>query len=245
MEEVVQTYRMTSQKSCCFLRGYWVTIIRMHIPKSLAVVFMATLSVSSLNAQSADTDVQAKAREKLRQAMAQADGRQGTASDNVPAKPAPVTPAATKSPATVTHTVPPPTVVATPSAPVKTATYGGLSPEAEAKAREKLREAAAQLEAQQPQQPKAAAPVPEKPKAVVKAAPQQKPIATAQVKTDPKPNPKVSKTAAVYPGVVDPPASAAPSSKAQRLDELLRLYRTDKITPADYHQQRAKILAEP
>ena len=34
-------------------------------------------------------------------------------------------------------------------------------------------------------------------------------------------------------------------SKAQRLAELLEKYRREEITPADYHGQRAKILAEP
>jgi len=34
-------------------------------------------------------------------------------------------------------------------------------------------------------------------------------------------------------------------SKQQRLAELLQLYKSDKITPAEYHQQRAKIVAEP
>jgi hypothetical protein len=38
---------------------------------------------------------------------------------------------------------------------------------------------------------------------------------------------------------------AAPKSKAQRLAELTEAYRRDEITPAQYHQERAKILAEP
>ena len=46
-----------------------------------------------------------------------------------------------------------------------------------------------------------------------------------------------------------PPLPAPPSplsvSKEQRLQELLQLYRADKITPEEYHVQRAKILAEP
>ena len=39
--------------------------------------------------------------------------------------------------------------------------------------------------------------------------------------------------------------SKLPVSKTQRLAELLEKYRRDEITPADYHGQRAKILAEP
>jgi hypothetical protein len=37
----------------------------------------------------------------------------------------------------------------------------------------------------------------------------------------------------------------APGSKEERLSELLDLYKADKISPAEYHDQRAKIIAEP
>ena len=46
-----------------------------------------------------------------------------------------------------------------------------------------------------------------------------------------------------------PALPAVPSnlatSKSQRLAELLEKYRHDQLTPAEYHSQRAKILAEP
>ena len=43
-----------------------------------------------------------------------------------------------------------------------------------------------------------------------------------------------------------PPKSNLPSTaKQQALDALLDLYRADKIDPAAYHEQRAKIIAEP
>ena len=46
--------------------------------------------------------------------------------------------------------------------------------------------------------------------------------------------------------VVKPDPKKVPvKPKEQRLKELLQLYLTDKITPREYHQQRAKILAEP
>jgi hypothetical protein len=38
---------------------------------------------------------------------------------------------------------------------------------------------------------------------------------------------------------------AAPRSRNQRLAELLDRYRRDQISPSEYHQQRAKIIAEP
>jgi len=51
------------------------------------------------------------------------------------------------------------------------------------------------------------------------------------------------------PSVTLPPLSGPPSSlsaaKQQKLDALLEQYRNDQITPQQYHEQRAKILAEP
>jgi len=42
-----------------------------------------------------------------------------------------------------------------------------------------------------------------------------------------------------------PEANAGPKTKQQRLTELLELYKADKLSPPEYHAQRAKILAEP
>jgi len=51
------------------------------------------------------------------------------------------------------------------------------------------------------------------------------------------------------PGATPPamamPMTLAPGSKEQRLQELLQLYKADRITPTEYHEQRAKIIAEP
>jgi hypothetical protein len=41
------------------------------------------------------------------------------------------------------------------------------------------------------------------------------------------------------------PPPAVSASKEQRLKDLLQQYMTDQITPEQYHEQRAKILAEP
>lgn len=212
---------------------------RMHIPKLLAVVCMAALGASSLNAQRADTDVQAKAREKLREAMAQADAQQVTA---------PAQPAVTKPPA-----APPPVIVSAPAAPVQTAP-GNSNADAEEKAREQLRQAAAQLEAQQPQPPSRPPithipPVaPEKPKPVVKVkAVKPAKVAATQPAPEPKKKPTVSKPIAVIPAprLMTPAMAPAPGSKEQRLDDLLQLYKTDKITPTEYHERRARILSGP
>ena len=37
----------------------------------------------------------------------------------------------------------------------------------------------------------------------------------------------------------------APSTKEQKLADLLRRYQADEITPYEYHMERAKIIAEP
>jgi farnesyl-diphosphate farnesyltransferase len=42
-----------------------------------------------------------------------------------------------------------------------------------------------------------------------------------------------------------PPADMAPGSKQARLYELLQRYQRDEVTPTEYHEARAKILAEP
>ena len=47
-----------------------------------------------------------------------------------------------------------------------------------------------------------------------------------------------------FPPLKGPPPAVS-ATKQQRLDELLLKYRTDQITPEEYHEQRAKILAEP
>ncbi|HZQ47760.1 MAG TPA: hypothetical protein VFC07_12150 [Verrucomicrobiae bacterium] len=239
----------------------------MHIPKLLAVVCLAALGASSLHAQRPDTDIQAKAREKLREAMAALDTQQTAAPTNTPpAKPSkPLRPKKTVTPSPAAP--PPAAVVVTPSQPAQTAP-GNSKPDAEAKAREQLRRAAAELEAQKPQPAVAITPAPVAPaqpkpvaKPIVKVNAEKKPVKPAEVKTvdktnqwvveqpapGPKKQPKVSKTAVVAPApiAVAPPMAPGPASKEQRLGELLRLYKSDKITPADYHEQRAKILAEP
>jgi hypothetical protein len=44
---------------------------------------------------------------------------------------------------------------------------------------------------------------------------------------------------------LQPPPPAISAAKRQRLDDLLARYKADQITPEQYHEQRAKILAEP
>lgn len=43
----------------------------------------------------------------------------------------------------------------------------------------------------------------------------------------------------------DTPPPAVPASKEAKLADLLGKYKTDQITPEEYHKERARILAEP
>jgi hypothetical protein len=46
------------------------------------------------------------------------------------------------------------------------------------------------------------------------------------------------------PALSGPPSPLSPA-KQQKLDELLQKYRADQLSPQEYHEQRAKVLAEP
>ena len=64
----------------------------------------------------------------------------------------------------------------------------------------------------------------------------------AQKKPEKNPKkPAVAKEPIFQP--IEGPALPISTDKKQRLDELLRQYQADQITPSQYHEQRAKILA--
>jgi cell division septation protein DedD len=121
------------------------------------------------------------------------------------------------------------------------------------KAREALRQKMKDLETQPPAEVPAVAPVVAKPAAEAKpvAKPEAKPqpaatpqpVVTPVAEKPPKKPTKVTGTSAFPP--IEGPASSVSAEKQARLDELLRKYRADQVTPEEYHQQRAKILAEP
>jgi hypothetical protein len=54
---------------------------------------------------------------------------------------------------------------------------------------------------------------------------------------------QVGKAPAIKP--IETPPLPISADKEQRLKELLQKYRTEEITPEQYHKERAKILAEP
>jgi hypothetical protein len=62
-----------------------------------------------------------------------------------------------------------------------------------------------------------------------------------------KPTPVVKPTTPAQPVQNAPVVQAAPSvkTKKEKLADLLELYKADKITPSQYQEQRAKIIAEP
>jgi hypothetical protein len=100
-----------------------------------------------------------------------------------------------------------------------------------AKARAALAQKMNEMDAQTPGVPATAAPTAAQPTAQPFAQPPTRKPATV----------KGSQPFAPIQG----PAPAISADKEQRLAELLRKYKAEEITPEEYHQQRAKILAEP
>jgi len=68
--------------------------------------------------------------------------------------------------------------------------------------------------------------------------PDAKPAPVTAPKPGPQPKPEAPKV------TTPPPSSNIPKSKEQRLKDLLDLYKADKISPKEYHEQRQKILTE-
>ena len=81
----------------------------------------------------------------------------------------------------------------------------------------------------------------------MKELPAQPPVEAAIAA--PKPQTPSRKPANLKGPLAFPPLQGPPPSisadKEQRLQELLQKYKADQITPEEYHQQRARILAEP
>jgi hypothetical protein len=83
------------------------------------------------------------------------------------------------------------------------------------------------------------------PAAVQVTKPQPAPQAPRAVKRNQKTERKVSSSSTNrFPALEGPPSSFS-ASKQQKLDDLLRRYRADEVTPEQYHAERAKIVSEP
>jgi hypothetical protein len=122
-----------------------------------------------------------------------------------------------------------------------TETLPSADPDAVAKAREALHEKMLQVE---PQPVVAAAPKP-----VHQTAQPAEPAAPANVHPVSQTSPAVAVVPPKKPKMskgFDPlegPASPISADKNQRLADLLQKYKSDQITPEEYHAERAKILA--
>ncbi|HEX4644931.1 MAG TPA: hypothetical protein VH598_04920 [Verrucomicrobiae bacterium] len=235
---------------------------------------MSAIGAASLPAQARpDNEYQSRARQQLREAMGDLKGVPPTnaaPTQPQPVKTAPVTPAVkpmpTPTPTQPVVKMPAPTpaqpvvkmptptseqpviIVKTPAPtptpavvkPVVTTQIQpmptpakkpmGLSPEAEMRAREAVRQAELQLDGQV-----SATSVPPprtmEPRVAATTPPVKREIPTAIPSAMPA-------------RLVAPPTNLS-GSKEQRLGQLLQQYKADQITPAQYHEQRAKILAEP
>ena len=178
----------------------------MQILKFLTIFCVAAFGLATLHAQRADTEEQAKARELLRQKMAEL-GPQQPAPAARPAPDAAFAPVVTPPPAVAAPPQPaPPARAANPALAGSTTR---LTPEAEAQARAELRRKMAELDPSSPATPR--------------AVPTPAPITQVGI----------------------PIPAAVTSSKNQKLAELLTRYRSNVITPEEYHKKRAEILAQP
>ena len=212
----------------------------MHISKFLAVLCVSALGTTSLLAQRPDNDVQARARQQLREAMGELNGQPVTnAAPTQPVKPMPAPAPAPAQPAVIQPkpvaqppvTAPAPVVkpMPTTAAPASMSQPKALSPDAEAKARAALHQA----EGVQwtPPAPTTTMPAPAMTMTVGGKPAASQPVFTA--------------APATAPADLAPPAPQLSGTKQQRLDQLLQQYKSEQITPQAYHEQRAKILAEP
>jgi hypothetical protein len=168
-----------------------------------------------------------------------------------PVKPAPAAPVATKpaAPAAPVAKSPAPSEAApapmyspAPVTPANTADSEKLQEALDQKMRENEAAAAAAnqapVHASKPNKPASAemAHTENPPETHAAPTPAPKPAA--------KPTHKSPEPVVALPQLSGPPSSLS-ASKQQKLDELLQQYRADQLTPQQYHEQRAKILAEP
>jgi hypothetical protein len=192
----------------------------MHMSKTFLAVGAVTVGLLAPSALAKDTAEDAQLREALREKMSALTPAPASPAPAPVAPSAPVAPAAPAAPAPMS---PAPVVTSWPEA--------GNSSDVDA-----LTQALRARIAQEP-------PVVEAPPApVVSVAPTK--VAPAKAATV-KPTPKVTAASkpAGYEPLVAPPAPLT-GTKAQRLQQLLEQYKADQITPAEYHAQRAQIIAE-
>ena len=232
----------------------------MHFMSRLSAICVAALFIGIFPTQAQqDTPAQIKAREALRQKM---KALQEQDTNQIPTQTSSLAPVSSPSLSGATSGSPAPVLSSPPasavfSSPPPGSAQTSADSEAIAKARATLRQKLAELNA--PAAPATAMPVAAKPvsKSQSSAAPAKaktadtaasaKPAAEqTPVKPEaaPKPSPPKVMSARGLPPIGSPAPTISPA-KQQQLQELLQLYQADKISPQDYHDRRAKILAEP
>ncbi len=257
---------------CCVAPENFVLRYSMQIARCLSLACATAMIFSPLLLR-ADNEAQIRAREALEKAMNQMSTEPVTSTPpatvtNLPPAPAPTKPKPKPAPpAPVQKPQPPPPPVQQPvvsqsaPAPVSTpppppapkpaktkapaaasnfAPAPGTTPE-NTQTDYRLQNALQQrmTETQTPPiEEQATPPTPSrKEKRVANNPPPAQPSGSAST-PPPQPAP------APLPPMQGPPSSIS-SGKQQKLDALLQQYKADQITPQEYHEQRAKILAEP
>jgi hypothetical protein len=202
----------------------------------------AALVVPSATIAGPDTEAQAKLREAMRLKMEELNAQ----SAPVVAEPAPPAPKpvvveeikpVTRPPTVVVPVVEPapvvvaPAPVAAPAVVPANSQFSDLPEDStDAKNARLLESLRAQLAAEKAAKPATA-------------------VVVAPVASTPAPAPSLNSSPAPVIAVpltanMEAPMSPLSGSKQDRLAELLRRYKIDEITPQEYHQQRAKIIAE-
>jgi hypothetical protein len=232
----------------------------MQTTKLLSVIgLVAAFLAFAPNRGTGDTQAQIKAREALRQKIAELEGSpasppkpaapQPPPAPATPAKPAtpPAPVAAPQSKAPVAPVAPAPVFAAVPAATAPSSSIFGPVPDAvenenTARAREALRQ----------QMAFEFGPVPDAVEdantARARAAMRAEMALLQRTPAVPmKPGRSTASTALIAstPLVMEVPPYPLTGSKAARMAELLQRYNADQITPKEYHTQRAAILAEP
>ncbi len=214
----------------------------MQTSKLIFVICACALLAGFSYLRAAESEAQKKAREALRQKMEQGNQPQPAPA---PAPAAPIQPAATP-PRAAAPVAPPPI-----AAPITASRSGDT--EAQAKAREALRQKYHEGQGQQPGAPATSVPSaiawtpggfdnPAQAKAREALWQKMRELDASQPFVGFGGSPSFS-TVTFKP--IDPPPTAFSGPKSEKLAELLRKYRADQITPEEYHKQRAVVVAEP
>lgn len=153
--------------------------------------------------------------------------------------------ASRETPAAAPAAAPAAVAPSTPAVAAETPAPAAVAPAQDPAYSRELEERARQIILERARAEQAAAAQPAAPAA--QAAPQSPAPAPAAIPAAQEPAQPSAAAAVETPSAAPAAPAAAPAAKSKRdkLRELTELYRADKLTPAEYHQRRAEILAEP